>query len=437
MTDEPVDLTAPAGAPGSVMERPLPPSERFDRIRALSRRLIEPLSPEDCAIQSMEDASPAKWHLAHTSWYFETFLLEPRVRDYVPFDPTFRVLFNSYYQLVGDQHPRSRRGLLSRPTLERVLAYRDHVDTAMQGFITESLAGLPASDRDLFELGLQHEQQHQELLLTDIKHALGTHPLDEAYQPGSGPAVTTPKPIVWHALGEDLYQIGAEPTGFAFDCERPRHKRWVGACELSSRLVTSGEFLAFMEAGGYERPDLWLSDGWTFVQRERLEAPLYWSRRDGEWWERTLSGARPVRRDLPVIHVSYFEADAFARWFGARLPDEAEWEACAQRVPLHGNFLDRIIEPSGVASTSSVEHPAQLFGDAWEWTRSAYDAYPGFVAPTGAVGEYNGKFMCNQFVLRGGSCATPPGHVRASYRNFFYPHQRWQFSGIRLARDAR
>jgi len=439
---------AAAGGPNASSERaatPLPPDATraelgaaFELVREHSEHLVEPLSPEDCGIQSMEDASPAKWHLAHTTWYFETFLLEPSQSDYVPFDPAFRVLFNSYYQLVGDQHPRPRRGLLSRPDLETVLAYRRHVDDAMQRWLDVCASEGSPIERGLFELGLHHEQQHQELLLTDIKHALCTHPLDQVYRGVRESAVTTPKPLSWHRLGEGIYEVGAGALGFAFDCERPRHRRWLEGCELGSRLITSGEYLAFMQAGGYERPELWLADGWALVSREGPRAPLYWFQREGEWWERTLGGARPLRRDLPVVHVSFYEADAFARWFGARLPDEAEWEAFASRAPVIGNLMSDQLGPVGVPATHvPEEHPAQLFGDAWEWTRSAYAPYPGFAPPEGAVGEYNGKFMCNQMVLRGGSCATPLGHVRASYRNFFYPHQRWQFSGIRLARDVR
>jgi ergothioneine biosynthesis protein EgtB len=408
--------------------------ERYRSIRAATEELVAPLSPEDCAIQSMNDASPAKWHLAHTSWFFETIVLEPSVPGYQVFDPHFRVLFNSYYNSVGEQHPRPLRGLLSRPGLEEVLLYRRHVDRGVLALLSRPGRD-PARVDAVVELGLHHEQQHQELILTDLKHALSHNPMAPAYgKPESAPAAPAP-PLAWHARPEGLREIGHRGDGFAFDNERPRHRVFVDAFELASRPVTNAEYLAFMEDGGYENPEPWLSDGWAAVQERRWRAPLYWQRRDGRWLAFTLGGLRPVDPDAPVCHVSYYEADAYARWAGARLPTEAEWE-CAAEGPVEGNFVESgRLQPSPVGA--SVDAPAGLYGDVWEWTASAYTPYPGFRPLAGALAEYNGKFMSSQMVLRGGSCATPASHVRRTYRNFFYPDARWQFSGIRLARDPR
>jgi ergothioneine biosynthesis protein EgtB len=408
---------------------------RYRAVRAATERLAAPLSPEDCAAQSMPDASPVKWHLAHTSWFFETFVLERALPGYRPFHPGFRELFNSYYNAVGEQHPRPRRGLLTRPSLDEVRAYRASVD----GHLVAWLRTAPEPLDPVVELGLQHEQQHQELILTDAKHLLAQSPLRPAYRSDLAPApVGAAPPVTWHRYAAGLRAIGAEPPGFHFDNEAPRHREYVGAFELASRPATNAEFRAFVEDGGYERPEGWLADGWDAVRREGWRAPLYWEQRDGAWWEFTLGGVRPLDPDSPVCHVSYYEADAFARWAGARLPSEAEWEIAAAPLPVEGHFADDDrLHPAAAPAAAPGGGPRQLYGDVWEWTRSAYAAYPDFRPAAGALGEYNGKFMCNQMVLRGGSCATPRGHLRPSYRNFFPPSARWQMSGIRLARDAR
>jgi ergothioneine biosynthesis protein EgtB len=422
------------------MSPPLPAPELAARYRALrsqTERLCAPLSEEDCTVQSMPDASPAKWHLAHTSWFFETFVLEAAVPGYAPFHPSYRVLFNSYYNSVGEQHPRPRRGLLSRPPLDEVLGYRAHVDAGVLELLAaDALSGEQAR---VLEIGLQHEQQHQELILTDAKHMLSCNPLRPAYRPGLAEAPRSDvKPLSWHWSEGGVHWIGHEGAGFCFDNETPRHRVFLEPFEVASRLVTNGEYLAFMEDRGYERAELWLSDGWATCQAREWRAPLHWEQCDGRWRVFTLGGARPLRLDEPVCHVSYYEADAYAAWACARLPSEAEWEVAAKSAAPEGNLVERdLLHPAPARAGDPERGPAQLFGDVWEWTRSGYEPYPGYSPPPGALGEYNGKFMCSQLVLRGGSCATPGSHIRASYRNFFYPDARWQFSGIRLARDAR
>ena len=399
----------------------LPPASsmlagRYARIRAHTLALVAPLSAEDCGAQSMPDASPAKWHLAHTTWFFETFLLERFEPRFKPFDPAFRVLFNSYYNGVGAKHPRAQRGLLTRPDLASVLRYRADVDARMKRLLeTQGDAQLLA----LVELGLQHEQQHQELILTDLKHLLSCNPLWPAYRaPSSKDAVSGESQApAWTAHKGGLVQIGHAGTGFCFDNETPRHTVYLQPFELASRLVTNAEYLAFVNAGGYANPALWLAEGWDWICAHRMESPLYWRRAEqgGEWQEFTLHGPQALRAEQPIAHISYFEADAFARWKDARLPTEAEWEAVAQ-------------------SSADDHRLTQMFGHVWQWTSSSYAAYPGFQPAEGAVGEYNGKFMVNQYVLRGSSCATPDGHARTSYRNFFPTTARWQFTGLRLAR---
>ncbi len=406
-------------------------ADRFEAVRSASERLAAPLSPEDCQVQSMPDASPVKWHLGHTSWFFETLILEGP--GYTPFEEAFRVLFNSYYNSVGAQYERPQRGLLTRPSLDEVLAYRAHVDR----HVLDALRAGHDPERDaVIELGLHHEQQHQELLLTDVKHALSANPFRPAYRdrasaPAPGPSAA---PLEWFAFDGGLREIGAPATGFAFDNERPRHPVHVARFELASRPVTNGEFLAFIEAGGYREPAHWLADGWATVCAQGWEAPLYWQREGAGYTALGMDGRGPVDLDAPVCHVSAYEADAYARFAGARLPTEAEWEVAAGE-PEAGNF----VESERLAPTPSPApqgRPVALYGDVWEWTSSAYTPYPGFRPLSGSLAEYNGKFMSSQLVLRGGSCATPASHIRRSYRNFFYPHQRWQFSGIRLARDA-
>ena len=410
-------------------------AERYRQVRSLTHQLCDPLSAEDCTAQSMPDASPTKWHMAHTTWFFETFVLEP-TPGYVPFEPAYRVLFNSYYNTVGEQYHRPDRGLVTRPGLAEVKAYRRHVDTELLERL--DAGSLEPEALRVVELGLHHEQQHQELILTDLKHLLALNPLHpvyliEAARPEGG---ALPKlDYVDFEGGQE--EIGFAGRGFRFDNEEPRHAVTLRPYQLASRLVSVDEYRAFVEDGGYARPELWLSDGWSTVQRGAWRAPAYWDDHDGDWQLFTLGGRRPLHGAEPVTHVSYYEADAYARWAGARLPTEAEWEVAASPQPVKGNFVENLrFHPAALTEGTVSDGLAQLFGDTWEWTASAYAPYPGFRAPEGALGEYNGKFMCNQLVLRGGSCVTSNSHVRASYRNFFYPDARWQFSGIRLAQDG-
>ena len=405
---------------------------RYRETRSATESLAAPLSAEDCAIQSMPDASPVKWHLAHTSWFFETFVLGPNQTGYAAHDPAFRVLFNSYYNAVGDKHPRQQRGLLSRPSLDNVQSYRKHVDKAMAELLTDPT--LPSALLDLIELGINHEQQHQELILTDVKHMLSCNPLKPAYA-ASRKASDHETPLGWVTFAERLAEIGHAPPGFAFDNETPRHREFIPGFALSTRPVTNAEFLAFIGDGGYRRPELWLSEGWDWVNANTVTAPGYWELSENDWRYFTLGGMLALEPHAPVCHVSLYEADAYARWAGARLPTEGEWEIAATGLPTDGNFVeDGSLRPR--AAPNSGTPLRQMFGDVWEWTQSSYAPYPGFRAAPGAVGEYNGKFMCNQYVLRGGSCATPRSHIRATYRNFFPAPARWQFTGLRLARDA-
>ena len=411
----------------------------YAQVRRQTLALAAPLSAEDCQVQSMPDASPAKWHLAHVTWFFETFVLERFEPGFVPFDPSFRVLFNSYYQGIGEQHPRARRGLVTRPTLDEVKRYRSNVDERMQALLT---AAAPEPSRDeIVTIGLHHEQQHQELLLTDIKHALSLNPNAAAYAKRWPMMPVQPQPLQWFSYEGGLVEHGHDPAldgSFCFDNETPRHRTYTAPFELASRPVSYGDYLAFMQDGGYHRPELWLSMGWDWVRSGARTAPLYWRVSEGRWLNYTLHGLVEIDPRTPVCHLSYFEADAYARWAGCRLPTEVEWELAARRLrtPARGNLADRgAFHPLPHIGADAGE-PAQMFGDVWEWTQSSYAPYPGYRPPAGAVGEYNGKFMCNQYVLRGGSCATPAGHVRASYRNFFPPDAQWQFSGLRLARDA-
>ena len=420
---------------------------RFAQVRATSESLAASLSSEDASLQSMADASPTKWHLAHTSWFFETFILERFDPAFKPFNPAFRVLFNSYYNAVGDKHPRAERGLISRPNLAEVLAYRRHVSAR----VAELLPTFEASSREfaqLMWLGCNHEEQHQELILTDIKHLLSRNPLKPAYQQRWPLTPILGRKPRWVGYEGGLISIGrdtaADSREFSFDNEGPRHQVFLDPFGLASYPVTHGDFAAFIADSGYTRAELWLSMGWDWVTANNITAPLYWEMRDNAWHTFTLHGMVPIDAHTPICHINYFEADAFARWAstearwqGARLPREAEWEHAASNAVIEGNFLEsRALHPLALREEKSASQPSQLFGDVWEWTQSAYLPYPRFQAAAGAVGEYNGKFMCNQFVLRGGSCATPRQHIRASYRNFFPPEARWQFSGLRLARDA-
>jgi ergothioneine biosynthesis protein EgtB len=407
---------------------------RFQAVRRMTERLAHPLSPEDCQVQSMPDASPVKWHLAHTTWFFETFVLKPFSPGYEVFHPSFGFLFNSYYNAVGDRLPRPHRGLMTRPTLDEVYSYRAAVDRAMEAYLDSASEELPADIAATIELGLNHEQQHQELIVTDVKHALAQNPLRPAYSDADRiSAVAETRPMGWSFFTGGLKWVGHDGRAFAFDNEGPRHRVFLEDFQLGSRLVTSEEYLAFMEDNGYSRPEFWLSDGWNVVQAQQWEAPLYWERSDGAWWVMTLGGFRRLTEAEPVCHVSFYEADAFARWSGGRLPTEFEWESAVIDREIEGNFLESgKLHPQAAMDGTEI---AQAFGDTWEWTQSPYGPYPGLRPVAGALGEYNAKFMCNQLVLRGGSCATPASHIRATYRNFFPPEARWQFTGIRLAKD--
>lgn len=407
----------------------------YTAVRQMTEELTRPLSSEDCQIQSMPDASPTKWHLAHTTWFFETFVLAPHAPGYHVFDPAFTFLFNSYYNAIGDRLARPSRGLITRPSLDEVYSYRARADQAMMSYLEIAGESLDPDIAAVIELGINHEQQHQELILTDIKHALAQNPLRPAYREGvEVSSSVSAGAMEWLTYVGGLEWVGHDGGGFAFDNEGPRHRVFLETHELGSRLVTCGEFIAFVEDGGYARPELWLSDGWNVVNAQKWRAPLYWEKCGGEFWLRTLGGFRRVTEAEPVCHVSFYEADAFARWAGARLPTEFEWELAASHRKPAGNFLEAghfHPQPAGLGAEI-----AQCFGDVWEWTQSSYSPYPGSRPAPGALGEYNAKFMCNQIVLRGGSCATPASHIRATYRNFFPPESRWQFSGIRLARDV-
>ncbi len=403
---------------------------RYSHVRRVTLDICAPLATEDFVVQSMPDASPTKWHLAHTSWFFEQFLLKPLLTGYDAFHADFDYLFNSYYQSVGRMHERPQRGLLTRPTVEEVMRYRAHVDEYMQ----KLFRARPEDERllSVATLGINHEQQHQELMLTDVKHLFSRNPLFPAYRAatdeGSSDAAA---PMHFISFDGGIREIGASGKHFCFDNELPRHRALVEPYALADRLVTNGEYLEFIRDGGYKRPEFWLSDGWSTVQREGWTRPIYWTESlDREF---TLRGLARLNTGAPVCHVSFYEADAFARWAGARLPSEAEWELAAEALPVIGNLLSTgALHPTAAGVQPGMK---QMFGDVWEWTSSAYLAYPGYHAPPGALGEYNGKFMCNQLVLRGGSCITPADHIRASYRNFFYADARWQFMGVRLARN--
>jgi len=416
-----------------------PLAEQYRRVRQTSLALAAPLSDEDCQVQSMPDASPTKWHLAHVSWFFETFVLERFEPNFKPFEPTYRVLFNSYYQGIGERHPRPQRGLITKPTLTEVKRYRASVDERIDAL----LLAQPDNDemRALVVLGIQHEQQHQELLLTDIKHLLSFNPAHAGYAKRWPISAVQPQPLRWFPFDGGLAELGHDAAldgDFCFDNETPRHRAFIAPFELASRPVSYGEYLAFIDDRGYQRPELWLAMGWDWVCSGEREAPLYWRRADGRWLNHTLQGVVEIDPHTPVCHLSFFEADAYARWAGARLPSEAEWEFAARHATrvqtAHPNFADRGAFHPLPQAGSAIDEPVQMFGDIWEWTQSSYGPYPGYRPLSGAVGEYNGKFMCNQYVLRGGSCATPAGHMRASYRNFFPPDAQWQFSGLRLAR---
>ena len=415
--------------------------DRFHQIRKFTNALCADLKPEDCVVQSMPDVSPTKWHLAHTTWFFETFILKKFVPGYRAEIPEYAYLFNSYYNAAGDMHRRDLRGLISRPTVSQAQRYRASIDSHIDDLLSNADEKLLDEIDPILVLGIHHEQQHQELLITDIKHVFAQNPLYPVFRESKtgGRSSATPDsqslPLRFIDFEETVTEIGHAGDGFAYDNEGPRHRALVPPFSLAPRPVTNGEYIAFIEDSGYGRPEFWLSLGWMTVNEQRWDAPLYWTKRDGAWWNFTLSGLRPVDQSEPVTHVSYFEADAYANWAGARLPTEFEWERAALSYPIEGNFVETELfhpVPSPVEKSGQL---VQMFGDVWEWTRSAYSPYPGFRAAPGALGEYNGKFMCNQYVLRGGSCATSRTHIRRTYRNFFQPEKRWQFTGIRLARD--
>ncbi|MGB5623847.1 MAG: ergothioneine biosynthesis protein EgtB [Gammaproteobacteria bacterium] len=400
----------------------------FRAIRQQSVELTRTLAAEDMVIQTMPDASPTKWHLAHVSWFFERFILGQHLDGYRPFDKRYDFLFNSYYYTAGQMHARPRRGLLSRPTVAEIFDYRAYVDEHMEHLLSTR------DDQDfefLLTLGLNHEQQHQELMLTDIKHVFASNPLEPAWRPAPETRAGAAGPMSYVGFSGGVVEIGNGDGGFCFDNETPRHRAWLEDFQIATRPVSNAEYREFIRDGGYQAPELWLSDGWAVIQTDDWRRPLYWDQ--ALETEFTLGGRREIDGEAPVCHLSYYEADAFARWAGARLPTEAEWEVVAGEFPVAGNFAD---SGSFHPRPAPGSGPRQLFGDVWEWTASAYAPYPGFRPLAGSLGEYNGKFMCSQMVLRGGSCVTPAGHVRPSYRNFFYPHQRWQFSGLRLARDV-
>ena len=411
-----------------------PLASLYRRVRAATERLADPLTVEDQVVQSLPEASPVKWHLAHTSWFFETFVLAEHAPDYRPLDSRHRALFNSYYNAVGEPPLRAARGTLSRPTVDEVRAYRRHVDEAMHPLLDN-----PSLEERLsfsIELGINHEEQHQELILTDVKHALAVNPLEPLYRKGSARSVIESTALQFIERTGGALEIGHSGNGFSFDNERPRHRVQLAPFSIANRLVTNSEYLAFIEDNGYSRPELWLSDGWEIRRREGWEHPLYWRFIDGQWTEMTLCGRQSLDPAAPVCHVSHYEADAYATWMNARLPLESEWESVAAQCPIRGNLLEQdLLHPSPFQRGDAPI--GQLFGDAWEWTGSAYLPYPGYARARfrGSLGEYNGKFMSGQLVLRGGSCATPARHLRATYRNFFPPNARWQFTGIRLARD--
>lgn len=417
----------------------------YELVRKRSMQLVIGLTPEDMMLQSMEDASPAKWHLAHTTWFFEEFILKVKDADYVSPDERFAFLFNSYYVNAGPRHARSQRGLISTPDVNSVMAYRDHVDDAISDLCTQ-VRDDKKELLDLVELGCHHEMQHQELLVTDLLHGFSYNLLLPAFSAPEPMSVRDAVPLNWIEHEGGLFEIGHDGNGFSYDCEMPRHKAFFNPFKIATRPVTNSEWIKFIDAGGYEDATLWLSDGWATCEREKWDCPLYWWQQDGVWWTYTLRGPQEVNLNAPVVHISYYEADAYARFVDKRLPTEAEWELVARDIPIEGNFLDDEVYrplptgPTGssgpAASSNDALKGQQFWGDVWEWTQSPFTPYPGFKKPEGTIGEYNGKFMSNQYVLRGGSCVTPKAQIRSTYRTFFYPHQRWQMLGLRLALDV-
>ncbi len=412
-------------------------SAQFRDVRANSERLAAPLAPEDWMLQSMLEASPVKWNLAHTSWFFETFILQVHAENYKDFHPQFGYLFNSYYNQIGDMHPRPTRGLLSRPTSQEILCYRAHVNDAMETLIETAPQDVVERIAPLVAMGAAHEEQHQELLVTDLKHGFYQNPLAPSVYTDTPTDKTGSAPAMhWREMEGGLCEIGWNGQGFAFDNEGPRHKIYLHPFQMANRPVTNGEYITFIEEGGYDNANFWLADAWEAIKAEGWQAPLYWRKADDGWREYTLFGERLLDLEAPVAHISFYEAAAYAGWAGARLPTEFEWEAAASLFPIEGRFMEDGA-PRAPAPAPADEGLLQLYGDVWEWTASPYVAFPGFAVADGAIGEYNGKFMSGQMVLKGGSCTTPAGHIRVSYRNFFPPAARWQYSGFRLARDCK
>lgn len=407
----------------------------FIKVRAFSERLCEPLVTEDYVIQTMPDVSPTKWHLGHTSWFFEAFILRDAYNDFKSINPLYDYLFNSYYVQIGERWFRPHRGFLSRPTVKDVYDYRKFINENVQKFIETADENNLLKFAPIIEIGLNHEQQHQELILTDIKHVLSVNPLNPVYAERNIKKSNFNSKLSWLKFPEGIYEIGSDAQSFCYDNEMPRHKQFLKSFFLANRLVTNGEFIEFIEDGGYENTHIWLSDGWATVEKERWHAPLYWEKKDGEWWNFTLNGFRKVNQGEPVTHISYYESDAYATWCNLRIPTEAEWEVSSADIKYDGNFVDDMtFHPLPLEENETGLK--QMYGDVWEWTRSSYSPYPGYKPLPGALGEYNGKFMSGQMVLRGGSCATSKSHIRNTYRNFFPPHSRWQFMGLRLAKDV-
>jgi len=409
--------------------------EKYTMVRNFTHELCKPLVTEDYVVQTMPDVSPAKWHIAHVTWFFETFVLKESKKDYKEFHPMYNFIFNSYYVQVGPRHTRAHRGHLTRPTVKNIYDFREYVDKYMVDFINSCDEKTFIKIAAMIEIGLNHEQQHQELMLTDIKHVFSVNPLHPVYSEKEFPVIENIPEMSWAEFGEGLYETGHDGKSFCYDNETPVHKEFLNSFSIATRLVTNGEYLDFIKDGGYENTPLWLSDGWATVEREGWEAPMYWEKKDGEWWDFNLTGFKKVNPNEPVCHVSFYEADAFARWKGCRLPNEFEWEIASNNVSTEGNFVEkRNFHPVALKNNTGSKIQ-QMYGDVWEWTGSAYLPYPGYKTLPGALGEYNGKFMSGQMVLRGGSCATSLTHIRKTYRNFFYPDSRWQFMGIRLAKD--
>lgn len=407
--------------------------QKFKKVRAFTEEITDPLEIEDYVVQVTENASPAKWHLAHTTWFFETFLLEKELEDYDPIHPQYSYLFNSYYLQTGVPHCRARRGNISRPTVKQVFEYRNSINDHVINLVNNAADEQYEQWGPIIEIGIHHEQQHQELLMTDLKYMFSQNPLNPVYKTVERPKARSIPEISWIGFEEGVYEVGHDGEDFGYDNEFPRHKTYIHDFKLANRLVTNGEYLEFMEAGTYSEPKWWLDEGFSTIRDEGWEAPLHWRKVNGEWHQFTLSGLEKIDPNDPVTHVSYFEADAYARWKGYRLPTEQEWEVASESLPLEGNFVDAgYLQPAALQTAKAGLQ--QMFGDVWQWTQSSYAPYPGYKPLPGALGEYNGKFMCNQYVLRGGSCATSESHFRKTYRNFFHANERWQFTGIRLAK---